>query len=185
VANFNLDDYETVDSRIKRFYEDNPTGRITTELVARDGEIGKTRWVVKASIWRAPFYDREMTLAAGEPDGTGFAFENDGEGMANRTSALENCETSAIGRALANIGYSGDKRASREEMTKAKGGPQQPRESAAFDVLVSEWVEQAKEADSVPALQKVWEAAGAAGVTGDRRMIDATNARKKQLEAAA
>jgi hypothetical protein len=49
---------------------------------------------------------------------TGLAFEIDGQGMANKTSALENAETSAIGRALANAGYSGNKRASREEMAK-------------------------------------------------------------------
>jgi hypothetical protein len=42
--------------------------------------------------------------------------------MANKTSALENCETSAIGRALANMGLSGDQRASREEMAKVQRG---------------------------------------------------------------
>lgn len=119
MANFNLADYETVDSRIKRFYGDYPTGRIVTHLVDSAGEVGKTRWVVRAEIWRAPFYDEEFDIPAPAPDATGYAFENDGEGMANRTSALENCETSAIGRALANLGYSGDRRASREEMTKA------------------------------------------------------------------
>lgn len=120
MANFNLADYETVDSRIHKFYAENPAGRISSELVDFSGDVGSTRWVVRASVWRGPFYDREMTLPAGEPDGTGFAFEVDGQGgMANKTSALENCETSAIGRALANIGYSGDKRASREEMGKA------------------------------------------------------------------
>lgn len=51
---------------------------------------------------------------------TGWAREVDGEGLVNATSALENCETSAIGRALANAGYSTSKqRASREEMAKA------------------------------------------------------------------
>jgi hypothetical protein len=112
MGNFNLADYETVDSRIKRFYGDHPTGRINTELVAAEGPVGATRWIVKASVWRS-----NETIDA---DGTGYAFEVDGSGgMANKTSALENGETSAIGRALANIGYSGDKRASREEMAKA------------------------------------------------------------------
>ena len=54
----------------------------------------------------------------GLPKATGLAFEIDGVGMANKTSALENAETSAIGRALANAGYFGDKKASREEMSK-------------------------------------------------------------------
>src|SRR5690606_16379365 len=116
MANFNLADYETVDSRIKRFYQDHPNGRITTDLIAFEGEVGKTRWIVKASVWRDQGY--------ADPDGTGYAFEVDGSGgMANKTSALENGETSAIGRALANIGYSGDKRASREEMTKTQTAP--------------------------------------------------------------
>ena len=118
MANFNLNDYETVDSRIKRFYTDHPHGRINTDLVSMLGDTGKTRWVVKAAVWRDAGDGNEL------PDGTGYAFENDGEGMANKTSALENGETSAIGRALANIGYSGDKRASREEMAKAQA--QQP-----------------------------------------------------------
>jgi hypothetical protein len=42
--------------------------------------------------------------------------------MANKTSALENCETSSIGRALANAGYSGNRRATREEMAKVERG---------------------------------------------------------------
>jgi hypothetical protein len=113
---FNLQDYETVDSRIKRFYSENATGRINTELVAFEGAVGATRWMVKASVWRS--------AESIDPDGTGFAFEVDGSGgMANKTAALENAETSAIGRALANIGYSGDKRASREEMSKANAAP--------------------------------------------------------------
>jgi hypothetical protein len=117
---FNLSDYETVDSRIKRFYNDNPTGRINTELVAAEGAVGATRWIVKASVWRSG-------PESIDPDGTGYAFEVDGSGgMANKTSALENGETSAIGRALANIGYSGDKRASREEMSKASSAKVSP-----------------------------------------------------------
>jgi hypothetical protein len=50
------------------------------------------------------------------------AFEIDGAGMANKTSALENAETSAIGRCLANANYSGDKRVTREEMNKVNRG---------------------------------------------------------------
>lgn len=112
MAQFNLADYETVDARIKRFYTDWPSARILTELVDANGVAGATRWIVKASIWR------ERT--DGEPDATGYAFEVDGNGMANKFSALENCETSARGRALAGLGYSGDKAPSREEMEKVQ-----------------------------------------------------------------
>lgn len=52
------------------------------------------------------------------PKATGLAFEIEGTAGANATAALENAETSAIGRALANAGYSGNKRTSREEMAK-------------------------------------------------------------------
>ncbi len=61
-----------------------------------------------------------MSDADIDPQATGMAFEIDGQGMANKTSALENAETSAIGRALANAGYRGNKRASREEMQKVQ-----------------------------------------------------------------
>jgi hypothetical protein len=179
VANFNLADYETVDSRIKRFYVDHPNGSITTDLVDWSGEIGQTRWVVKASVWRdRVLVDGEPGLMAVCPDGTGYAFEVDGAGMAQKTAALETAETSAIGRALANIGYSGDKRASREEMSKA--APQE--DSAALDMLASEWVDALNDADTLPALQSAWEAAGRAGVTADRRVIAAKDARKKALQ---
>lgn len=115
MAQFNLNDYETVDSRIKRFYGDHPDGRIITKNLTTAHDREKNTWVVKAVV-----YFDEGSQAAKLPKATGFAFEIDGVGMANKTSALENAETSAIGRALANAGYSGDKRASREEMLKVQ-----------------------------------------------------------------
>ena len=111
---FNLNDYETVEERIKRFYKDNKTGRITTDNITtlQDRQVGT--WVVKASVYLDDQTDK--------PKATGLAFEVDGQGMANKTSALENAETSAIGRALANAGYSGNKRTSRQEMEKVARG---------------------------------------------------------------
>ena len=109
MANWSLSDYETVDSRIQRFYRDNAGGRIETQLLAHDGEQGKTRWIVRAEVYKA---DSEHA------SGVGHAFEIDGTGMANKTSALENAETSAVGRALAQAGYSGSRRTTREEMAK-------------------------------------------------------------------
>ena len=109
MANWSLKDYETVDERIQRFYRDNAGGRIETQLLAHDGEQGKTRWIVRAEVYKA---DSE------NPSGVGHAFEIDGTGMANKTSALENAETSAVGRALAQAGYSGSRRTTREEMAK-------------------------------------------------------------------
>lgn len=175
MAQFNPEDYETVDSRIKRFYNDHTEGRITTELVAMDGDVGATRWVVKASIWRGCDCDSCDCDATAPADGTGYAFEVDGTGMANRTSALENCETSAIGRALANIGYSGDKRASREEMQKAQAQP------AVDESLVLDWVAAMEAATDLSGLQSAWAGAGKAGVTRDPRVVDAKDKRKREL----
>lgn len=173
MANFNPNDYETVDSRIKRFYQDHPDGRITTELVEAVGEVGSTRWTVKASIWRGNC-DQCACDGQARPDGTGYAFEVDGSGMANKTSALENCETSAIGRALANISYSGDKRASREEMLKT-----QQVQADAQQVVAA--ISRIGSAESIDALQTIWNEVGATGVTRDPAVVAAKDARKKEL----
>lgn len=107
---FNLDDYETVADRIKRFYTDHDDGRITSKLVT-DTDV---KVVMKAYLYVGE------TLVS-----TGYAEEVRGKGMVNITSAMENCETSAVGRALANFNYAGDKRASREEMEKVNRYQQQ------------------------------------------------------------
>ena len=118
-ARFDLNDYETVESRIRRFYEAHEDGRIVTEWANNsswlDGttDKGPKNWVVKATIY----------LSAGDqannlPKATGYAQETDGTGGANNVDAMANAETSAIGRALANMAMSGNKRASREEMAK-------------------------------------------------------------------
>jgi len=120
MAAFNPADYETVAERIKRFYADNPLGRIVTTNLTTKHDRAERTWVVQAEVFiPSPLpitgerFQEEWVVKA-----SGLAFEIDGAGMANKTSALENAETSAIGRALANAGYSGDKRASREEMEK-------------------------------------------------------------------
>ena len=104
---FNLEDYETVEERLIKFWKDHEDGQIHTRLL--DHSSG--RFIVEASIYR--------TEADARPWTTGLAEETvQGRGV-NATSALENCETSAIGRALANAGYATKgKRASREEMSK-------------------------------------------------------------------
>lgn len=119
MAQFNLNDYETVEERIRRFYKDNPAGRIITDNITTLQDRQVSTWVVKASVYLDDQTDK--------PKATGLAFEVDGQGMANKTSALENAETSAIGRALANAGYSGNKRTTRQEMEKvARGATPKP-----------------------------------------------------------
>jgi len=104
---FNLEDYETVEERLVKFWKDHPDGRIDTRLV----EASATRFIVQAYIYR--------TEVDQHPWSSGLAEETvQGRGV-NATSALENCETSAIGRALASAGYATKgKRPSREEMAK-------------------------------------------------------------------
>jgi hypothetical protein len=112
---FNLEDYETVEERLIKFWKDHPDGRISTTII----EHTLQRFIVSASIYR--------TEVDAQPWTTGFAEETVSTRGVNSTSALENCETSAIGRALANAGYvTKGKRPSREEMSKVKAAEPKP-----------------------------------------------------------
>lgn len=104
-------DYEPVDSRIHRFWADYPAGRIHTEIVL----INETEIVIKASI----FTDRDDARAVS----IDFAQETRNSSPVNKLSFVENCATSAIGRALATFSYSPKgKRPSQEEMEKVQRG---------------------------------------------------------------
>jgi hypothetical protein len=116
IMSFNPADYAEVAERLPAFWKDCARGRIITEIIVDDG----TRIVMKASLF-ATYEDHHPTT-------TGFAEEIRGSSMVNKTSALENCETSAIGRALANYQYQGSKkRASLEEMVKVYRQGEQPQ----------------------------------------------------------
>lgn len=148
MAQFNLEDYETVASRITKLYEAFPDARIQTDNLTTAYDRERNTWVVRATIYlSADEQEREL------PKSTGLAFEIDGSGMANKTSALENCETSAIGRALANMGLSGDQRASREEMTKVQRGVAPSRD----------WLTEAADLMNTDDLRKLYNEARQAG----------------------
>jgi hypothetical protein len=112
---FNLEDYETVEERLAKFWKEHEDGRIFTEII----EHTLQRFIVKASVYR--------TEVDAHPWTTGFAEETVSTRGVNSTSALENCETSAIGRALANANYAAKgKRPSREEMAKVNQAQPKP-----------------------------------------------------------
>jgi hypothetical protein len=109
-----LRDYVEVNVRIEKFYETFPEGRILTQLLKwEDGIV-----VMRAEVYRNSEDDR--------PAATGHAYEKEGSNFINETSALENCETSAVGRALALLGFEVKKSiASREEVANAKAQQKQ------------------------------------------------------------
>jgi len=104
---FNLEDYEPVAARLARWLEQTEgQPRVITHLV----HYQENRCVFRAELWVG-----DVLIS------TGWAEETRGDGNVNRTSHLENCESSAVGRALANAGLAGSdpsKRPSREEMAK-------------------------------------------------------------------
>ena len=96
-------EYLTVAERLANFTSDHEAFSITTEILLDDGEKVAVR----------------ATVSASNKTSTGIAEEVRGSTQINRTSALENCETSAVGRALAFFGYAGTEIASANEVQNA------------------------------------------------------------------
>jgi len=135
---FNLADYETVEVRLEKFIKDYPDFRIATELEV----VEKDRYIVKAYLFKTSTDSVAWT--------TGYAEEKVTDRGVNSTSALENCETSAIGRSLSAAGYAAKgKRPSREEMSKVV--TQRVTKPAVQDL-----VQAIKAADQEPAEQDYW-----------------------------
>ena len=97
-------EYKMVVERVDEFHKDHKENRsILTEIIQfKDGVV-----VVKAAV------------KIGDDVFSGHAYEEIGSTQINKTSALENCETSAIGRALSSAGYAGSEFASAEEVATA------------------------------------------------------------------
>lgn len=95
-------EYETVALRVQKFRGAHPDHGLQTEIVHR----GDDDVVMKATI----------TDETGRVIATGYAEEKRSASTINRTSALENCETSSIGRALAAFGYGGTEYATANEV---------------------------------------------------------------------
>jgi hypothetical protein len=119
-----IEDYEPVASRLARFWEKHPEGRVITKLITFEGD----RVIVQADI----YVDREDD----RPIATDFAEELRGSNNVNKTSHIENACTSAIGRALSDADFASStdwtKRPSREEMSKVQRMTSRPTESGSI-----------------------------------------------------
>lgn len=122
-------DYAEVNQRIKAFRMLHPNGLINTEMISNDGEM---------CVFRAEIYTEDDHLL-----GTGTAFECKSNSFINKTSYIENCETSAVGRALAMCGIGIDTSiASAEEVANAIEN--QPKEAKKAQPKKSEAVKEAE-----------------------------------------
>lgn len=176
MANFNLADYELVETRISKFYSLYEDGRIQTENMSTKEDREKGIWVVKARL-----YTTQEDQRLGLPKATGYAFEVDGGYGANKTSALENCETSAIGRALANMALHGSKRASREEMAKVERGATPPAKPEAWDKPLINWAEEIAKLDNADGARGLYALAKAENAP--KAVLDEITAKGKSFTA--
>lgn len=110
MSKFDVKAYQDVQARLKILHRDYPDARIITENLTTVADRSVSTWVVKASLYLNAG-DQSLGLAKA----TGHAFEVDGGTGANQTAALENGETSAIGRCLRIAGI-GDGPSSQEMM---------------------------------------------------------------------
>jgi hypothetical protein len=104
-----FEDYVPVAERLERFYERFPDGRVITHIIEHNMETGFV--LMRAEVYR--------NADDAQPAATGHAFEVRSEGYVQKTSYIEVCETSSVGRALALLGFEVKRGiASREEIEK-------------------------------------------------------------------
>jgi hypothetical protein len=141
MAEYSLKGYVEVKDRIKAFLESEPHKGwyYLTEIVdnARPKGVVNGDGLNDSPLgyvqFKATVYDNNDT-----PRSTGFAQEIEGLGMVNKTSYLENCETSAIGRALGMLGFGIDKSiATKEEIERAKSA-KQPMYEVYENIMITE-----------------------------------------------
>ena len=104
------DEYDQVEDRLKKFWKDNPNGRISTKIIHVSEDLQNA--IHKCEVYK--------DIEDHYPVATGIAQDQHGPTGANKTSWIENGETSAIGRALANWIYAAKKRPSVTEMQKVE-----------------------------------------------------------------
>lgn len=171
MASFDLSQYETVDLRIRKIREMYPDSRIVTEDYTTENDRAMGIWRVKTYIY----------LTAGDqannlPSATGHAFEVDGGGgsVANKFAALENCETSSVGRAAAILFGA---KASASEMEKVSRGktPQKPAVP-----VPDNYLDLVAGASTVDELKALWSEAVAGGFSAE--VSDVVSTRKAGLK---
>lgn len=115
-------EYAEVPQRIKAFRMIHPNGAIVTDILSIENGV----CIIKATV----------SDADGKVLGTGTAYEKEGSTFINKTSYIENCETSAVGRALAMCGLGIDTSvASKEEVENAINNQQ--KEESDFNAKVA------------------------------------------------
>lgn len=159
MARFDLSKYATVAERLVTLGEQYPDYRLETVDYSTEADRANGVWRVKTTL----YLTREDMLD-GVGKATGHAFEVDGQAGANVTSALENCESSSVGRALALAGFSVNKDnptslASREEMQKVARGPV-PVEPVA---VPDGFIERVEKCENQKELESLWNESVAKG----------------------
>lgn len=119
IVNIKGKDYKTVAYRVNEFWKEHEEWSMITDIIDNNDN---------AILMKCTVIDDQNKIR-----GTGFAEEIKGSSNINKTSAIENCETSAIGRALSCIGLSGGEYASANEVTEAI--LEQERMSARKDLI--------------------------------------------------
>jgi len=121
---YDLQNYETVKERKAKFYEKYPDGRIIVKNITPADQY------MEYALFEATVYRTGEDQSKGLPASTGYAMEIRDKELkigskgkyesVNFSSWTENCEESSVGRGLDNLGFSGNKKASRDEMQKAQ-----------------------------------------------------------------
>jgi hypothetical protein len=170
MANFDLSNYETVEERHARALEQYPDLRCVIHNHTTAADRAQGVWVVEAQVFLNA-EDQALDL----PKAVEWAFEVDGVGMANKTSALENACTSALGRAL-RWALGGSKGPSRSEMEKVARGV---APGAVAVPMPDGFRELVTGAQTVDALRALWDEAVASGFHEQVKQI--VDNRKKAL----
>jgi hypothetical protein len=163
MARFDISQYSTVAERIDKFWKAHERGRLHTELV----HFSPEQVVIKAEVYLDRDDPRPVTVD--------YAEERIDSSPVNRVSMVENCATSAIGRALADLGgdFTGSKRPSAEEMMKVQRHDENAKKR--------DWLAEAEKLTDVDALRLLWAEASQGGATPT--VLGKVRARAEQLGA--